>query len=56
MPRVEAIDCPREVRSGTSNDREFGIIKDSQNRLGIGCVGRAKCAELDGMMGERCEP
>ena len=56
VPRVKAIDCPREVRSGICNDREFGIIKDLQNRLGIGRVRQAKCAELDGTMGEGCEP
>ncbi len=56
MPGVKAIDCPREVRSGISNDREFGIIKDLQNWLGIGCIGQAKCAKLDGPMGEGCEP
>jgi hypothetical protein len=28
VPRVKAKDCPREVRSRISNDREFGIIKD----------------------------
>ncbi len=51
VPRVKAIDCPREVRSGISNDREFGIIKDLQNRLGIGRIGQGKCAKLDGIMG-----
>ena len=56
MPRGKAIDCPREVRSRICNDRELGIIEDSRNRPGIGRIGRSKCAELDGAMGEGCEP